>query len=170
MMLIFQTAQAGAMLLVPYYADRMWSKRAVLAASLVCTLAGVIALAVRPAALAVVASVLLGIGLGGGFSLGFVLIMDYTRTRYDGARFAAMVFLVAYVVAAFGPLAVGLLHDLTGGYRAGFIALAAVLAVQVAMVVPLRPGRTISDEPAARDSAGRRRPANWAHRRHGRRS
>jgi MFS transporter, CP family, cyanate transporter len=154
MMLIFQAVQGVAMLVVPACAHRMTSKRPVLAVSGLCTLGGVLALAVQPTAFAALASVLLGLGLGGGFSLGYVLIMDYAPTRLDAARLAAMVFLVSYVVASFGPLAVGLLRDVTGGYRAGFLALAAVQAVQLALAVHLRPGRSVSDEAGGPRSAG----------------
>jgi CP family cyanate transporter-like MFS transporter len=39
---------------------------------------------------------------------------------------------IGYVVAAMGPFAVGLLHDLTGGWTVPFLLLFAVLVVQCA--------------------------------------
>jgi CP family cyanate transporter-like MFS transporter len=145
MFVVFQAAQGLSMLLLPYFADRMPSKRPAVAASVICTVVGLFALAVAPAATALPATVLFGIGLGGGFSMGFILIVDCTRSKADAARLGAMVFLVAYAVAALGPLAVGLLHDITGGFRAGFLVMTSVGVVQLGLVVALRPGRTIAD-------------------------
>lgn len=146
MMIVFQVAQGLAMLTLPSLSDRLRSKRPLMAVSAVCALAGVVCLGLHPVATAYPATVLLGVGLGGGFSLGLVLIVDCTRSQTDAARLAALVFLLAYVVAAFGPLAVGLLHDVTGGFAAGFLVIAGVQAIQFVGLVPLRPGRTIADE------------------------
>ncbi|MCW2526340.1 MAG: major facilitator superfamily 1 [Pseudonocardiales bacterium] len=146
LMVLFQAAQAVSMLSLPYLCDRFRDRRPVLAASGICTLTGVFSLAIAPTTTAIPATILFGIGLGGGFSLAFVLLVDCTSTKEDAARLSAMVFLIGYLVAATGPLVVGLTHDLTGGFKLGYLVLSAVAVVNLALVFVLRPGRSLDED------------------------
>jgi MFS transporter, CP family, cyanate transporter len=103
-------------------------------------------LALAPGTTAVFDALSIGVGLGGGFAMGFILISDSTRSRSDAARLGAMVFLFGYGIASVGPLAVGWLHDVTGGFRVGYLTMAAVSVMQLVVVVQLRHGRHIGDE------------------------
>ena len=113
-----------------------------------------------PVGLAVPAMVLFGAGVGGGSTLGLVLIVDSTTSQADGARLAAMVLLVAFLAGALGPLVMGVLRDLTGGFTAGYSVMLGFSVLMLAATVLYRPGRTIEDAaPAVARSA-----AQQAHR------
>lgn len=72
---------------------------------------------------------LLGFGAGSGFPLGLLLLVDHAPDAAASARLSAMAFLIAYSVAAVGPVALGVLRDATGDYTAAFglVAVAALL-------------------------------------------
>ena len=136
--------QVVAMLVLPAITDRTRDRRPLLALALGSTALGLLCFAATPT-LAYVAAALVGLGVGGGFSLGLVLLVDVTTNRAEAARLAAMVFLLSYTFAALGPLLVGVLHDLTGGFAVGFWALFALSVAHLAVVPGLRPGRTVAD-------------------------
>jgi CP family cyanate transporter-like MFS transporter len=70
-----------------------------------------------------------------------VKLVDYAPSPAASARLSALVFLVSYSVASLGPFGFGALHDVTGGYSWPFGGLAALCAVQLALVPRQRPGR-----------------------------
>lgn len=76
---------------------------------------------------------LLGLGMGGNLSLALSIVTDLAPTPRESSAYTGMAFLVGYTLAALGPVALGRLTDLTGGYRAGFLVLGAV-GVATAMV------------------------------------
>ncbi|GIJ60786.1 MFS transporter [Virgisporangium aurantiacum] len=69
---------------------------------------------------------LLGLGMGGNLSLALSIVTDLAPTPREASAYTGMAFLVGYTLAALGPVALGRLTDLTGGYRAGFLVLGAV--------------------------------------------
>ncbi len=90
-------------------------------------------------------AVLLGIGLG-AFPLALVLIGLRAVTPRGTAELSALVQGWGYLLAATGPLTVGLLHDLTGGWRVPLTALLVGLVPKlVAGWVAASPGAV--DEP-----------------------
>jgi CP family cyanate transporter-like MFS transporter len=72
---------------------------------------------------------LLGLGLGGMFSMGLTLIVLRAENSAIAARLSGMAQGIGYLLAALGPLAVGFSRDLTGGWHA-----AAGLYVAIAVV------------------------------------
>ncbi|HWP20120.1 MAG TPA: CynX/NimT family MFS transporter [Burkholderiaceae bacterium] len=62
--------------------------------------------------------VFLGLGQGGQFSVAMLLIVLRSGDATTAARLSGMSQGVGYTLAAMGPLAVGVLHDLTGGWDA----------------------------------------------------
>ena len=91
--------------------------------------------------------VILGFGQGVGFATALSFIGLRASDSHVVARLSGMSQGVGYVIAALGPLAVGALHDATGGWTVPTLLL---LAVSVAMMVPgLGAGRerTIGAEP-----------------------
>jgi MFS transporter, CP family, cyanate transporter len=95
--------------------------------------------------LAWVGAVLFGLGIGGGFAVGLVLLVDVTRSRAEAARLSAMVFLLSYTFATLGPVLVGVLRDVTGGYALGFWCLTVAGFGLVAVVPFLRPSLDLLD-------------------------
>ncbi|GIJ72347.1 MFS transporter [Virgisporangium ochraceum] len=69
---------------------------------------------------------LLGLGMGGNLSLALTVVTALAPTPRAASAYTGMAFLVGYVLAALGPVALGRLTDLTGGYRASFLVLGAV--------------------------------------------
>jgi MFS transporter, CP family, cyanate transporter len=59
---------------------------------------------------------LLGLGYGVSFPLGLTLAVLRSRTPAEAAQLSAMSQSVGYCLAAAGPLAFGLLHDVSGGW------------------------------------------------------
>jgi CP family cyanate transporter-like MFS transporter len=140
--------QVVAMLILPALSDRTTDRRPLLFFAVGCTVIGLLFIAAAPGELAWPAVVLYGLGLGGGFAVGLVLLVDYTTSRTEAARLSAMVFLVSYTLASLGPVVVGALHDLTSGFAVAFWILFALSVVHLSVVRGLRPGRQISHDPA----------------------
>ena len=85
--------------------------------------------------------VVLGLGIGGLFSLVLTLPLDYSADTDQAGRLTAMTFFVGYVVAAVRPLAVGARRDATGGYAFPFVALATLRLGMLAVSPRFRPRR-----------------------------
>ncbi|MGN8276314.1 CynX/NimT family MFS transporter [Pseudomonas sp. SMV71] len=78
-------------------------------------------------------AILLGLGQGATFSLALTLIVLRSRDAHVAANLSSMAQGFGYTLASLGPFAVGVVHDLTGGWSAlgwifGLIGLGAVIA------------------------------------------
>lgn len=142
---VFQIVQLVAMLTLPWATDYLQDRRPLLAGTVVCTAVGVALLVLAPVPLAVPALCLFGVGVGGGSTLGLVLLGDTTRTQHDAARLNGMVMLVAYLAGAGGPALLGVLRDLTGSFTVGYVAVLVLTLLVLGTVPAFRPGRTIDD-------------------------
>jgi CP family cyanate transporter-like MFS transporter len=119
-------------LLAPIVAGRMTDQRVLVAGSAGLWVAGLAGVLAFPTTLTALWMVLMGIAQGAGFALALVLVVLRSP---DGARATAlsgMVQSVGYVVAATGPLALGALHDLTGGWDAVLVAMLAITGAMLA--------------------------------------
>jgi CP family cyanate transporter-like MFS transporter len=115
---------------------------AVAAASLVL---GYLGLILAPSTLTWLWVALIGIGPL-TFPLALVLINLRTRTHAGAVALSGFVQSVGYVVVAIGPLAVGLLHDATGGWTVPLLfLLASAVPLALAGAVVARP-RHFEDE------------------------
>ncbi|CAI3795582.1 putative transporter YycB [Pseudomonas sp. MM221] len=86
-------------------------------------------------------AVVLGLGQGGTFALALTLIVLRSKDAHVAANLSSMAQGVGYTLASMGPFAVGLVHDMTGGWAAvGWIF--AVLGVG-AIVFGLGAGRAL---------------------------
>ena len=63
-------------------------------------------------------AILLGLGQGGTFALALTLIVLRSKDAHVAANLSSMAQGVGYTLASMGPFAVGLVHDLTGGWGA----------------------------------------------------
>ncbi|WP_447771210.1 CynX/NimT family MFS transporter [Pseudomonas kilonensis] len=78
-------------------------------------------------------AILLGLGQGGSFSLALTLIVLRSRDAHVAANLSSMAQGFGYTLASLGPFAVGVVHDLTGGWSAlgwifGLVGLGAIIA------------------------------------------
>lgn len=125
----------------PALADRVRDRRPLVAAAVLCNVAGLTGIVLAPTAAPVPWILLLALGQGAGFALGLVKLVDYAPTPAASARLSALVFLVSYSTASVGPLVFGAVHDATGSFTAPFTVLLAVSLAQLVLVPRLRPGR-----------------------------
>ncbi|MDQ1618632.1 MAG: transporter, family, cyanate transporter [Actinomycetota bacterium] len=125
----------------PVLADRFRDRRPLVAASVGVGLAGLLGVILAPDAAPILWIALMGLGQGGGFSLGLVKLVDYAPTPAASARLSALAFLISYSTASLGPLLFGVLHDVTDSFTLPYTVLAGVLVVQLMLVPRLRPGR-----------------------------
>src|SRR5262249_37776110 len=70
---------------------------------------GLLSLALCPARFAVASISTSALGLGGAFTLGMMLPIDYTQTAEEANSWNAFVMTVGYLIAAAGPVLVGAL-------------------------------------------------------------
>jgi MFS transporter, CP family, cyanate transporter len=112
-------------------------------------IAGYAGLLLAPMTLTSLWTVLAGLG-GGGFPLVLTLFGLRSASPATAGALSGFAQAVGYLAAATGPLLVGLLHDLTGGWSApfGFLALTLVLMLVGAWLCS--PTRTVDDDLRAR--------------------
>jgi MFS transporter, CP family, cyanate transporter len=150
LLVLFQSAQVASMLCLPAVTDLTTDRRPVLALAALSTCVGLTMLIVAPVSLALPAVALTGLGVGGGATLGLVLVFDSVDTVTDGTRLTAMSLLVGNLLGAAGPVALGAVKDVTGSFRPGLIALLFVSIAGLFLVQRCRPGRRLyEDRPRA---------------------
>jgi CP family cyanate transporter-like MFS transporter len=134
-------AQVVSGLLGPALTDRVKDMRGLLLTSAGLGVVGFFGVFVAPLAVPWLWAPVIGMGQGSAFSLGLVLLVRYARTPEASARLSGMGFLVCYLVASVGPLAMGALSDATGTLTLTWLVLAAVGVAQGSLAVLLRPNR-----------------------------
>ncbi len=97
----------------PWLATRGRDQRGAIAAMLGLTIVGLLGCVYAPLGGVWGWAVLLGLGQGGAFSVALTLIVLRARNPQVTAALSGMAQGVGYTVAALGPLAVGILHDLS---------------------------------------------------------
>ncbi|MFI7856672.1 CynX/NimT family MFS transporter [Pseudomonas promysalinigenes] len=133
--------QLVSSLSAPWLATRGKDQRLAIVIVMLVTLAGLFGCLYAPISGLWGWAVLLGLGQGGTFALALTLIVLRSRDAHVAANLSSMAQGVGYTVASMGPFAVGLVHDLTGGWAAvGWIF--AVLGVG-AIIFGLGAGRAL---------------------------
>jgi CP family cyanate transporter-like MFS transporter len=114
-------------LLVPVVASRARDQRPAVAVTLLVFAAGLVGLLVAPTAAPAVWATLMGFAQGALLALAFLFFGLRSPDEAHAAQLAAMAQTVGYLVAAAGPLIVGVLRDATGGWTTPIAFLLAVL-------------------------------------------
>lgn len=117
---------------VPTLAGRMRSQRTLAVAVAALMGAGIAGLLVAPAAGAWVWAALIGVGQGGSVGLALTMMVLRTGDAHTSARLSGMAQTWGYLLAAVGPLALGVVHQTTGGWA---LPLTLMLAVCGALAV-----------------------------------
>ncbi|WP_245607334.1 MFS transporter [Pseudonocardia spinosispora] len=121
--------------------------------TLICGLVGLVGALVFPQPPIIGAwgwVVLNGIGAGASFALGLSIISWRSRDAASAGAVTGLALGIGYLTAAAAPLVMGLLLDLTGGFKVplGLLVAAALLQL-LATVLIGNPPRSVPDEPAA---------------------
>jgi CP family cyanate transporter-like MFS transporter len=136
---VLHLAQLATSLVLPALADLTRDRRPWLVGAVSCTVAGAFTLFAAPDGAPWLATIVLGFGLGGGFTLAMLLLADLAATPAVAGRLAAMSFLVCYSTAALAPVLVGALHATTGGYGLAFGVLVLIALAELTLATRFRP-------------------------------
>ncbi|SNS52277.1 MFS transporter, CP family, cyanate transporter [Noviherbaspirillum humi] len=117
----------------PAIATRMRDQRALILLMMGLSIAGLLGCMYAPVGQIWLWAVVLGLGQGGCFSVGTMLVVLRSPNNHVVGALSGMTQLVGYTMAASGPYIAGLLHDLTGGWdaTAGFFIAVGVLSMMV---------------------------------------
>lgn len=118
----------GGAFVGPLLANRRPTQHLPVALSAACAVGGAACLLIDAVALAVPAMVLYGLALGSALSLALTMIGLRSPDALHAAELSGMAQTVGYLVAAVGPLLVGLLYDLTDGWTAPLVLLLIAVA------------------------------------------
>ncbi|WP_194791428.1 CynX/NimT family MFS transporter [Pseudomonas sp. UFMG81] len=105
-------------LTAPWLATRGKDQRLAIVVVMLVTLAGLFGCLYAPIDGLWGWAVVLGLGQGGTFALALTLIVLRSSDAHVAANLSSMAQGVGYTLASMGPFAVGLVHDLTGGWNA----------------------------------------------------
>lgn len=120
-------------LTAPWLATRGKDQRIAILLAMSMTLAGLFGCLYAPLNGLWGWAIVLGLGQGATFSLALTLIVLRSRDAHVAANLSGMAQGIGYTVASMGPFAVGLVHELTGGWSAlgwifGVIGIFAIIA------------------------------------------
>ena len=105
-----------ASLVAPVLAARAPDQRRIVVAAVVLCVAGLLGLMIAPTAAPGLWMALLGLGQGAAIGLALTLIGLRTSDDHHASELSSMAQTVGYTLAAGGPVALGAVHDLTGGW------------------------------------------------------
>ncbi|WP_260196039.1 CynX/NimT family MFS transporter [Actinophytocola gossypii] len=138
MLFVYQMIGVVMSLVLPLVLRRLPDQRMIAAGGSVLAMAGYLGLLFAPE-LAPVWALVTGTGAGTLFFLALAFFSLRAADPRSSASLAGMGQAIGYLFAAVGPVAIGALHDATGGWRVPLAVLAGVAAVHT--VVGLRAGR-----------------------------
>ncbi|KAB1931742.1 MFS transporter [Micromonospora sp. ALFpr18c] len=132
-------------LLMPTVAGRLTSLRPLVLGLTTASTLAYLGLAIAPDGPALLWVTLLAIGQG-AFPMILTAIGLRARTAEGTVALSAFAQSTGYVIAALGPLSVGILYEITGGWTAPIGFLLAALAVQTAAGMAIARPRYVEDE------------------------
>jgi CP family cyanate transporter-like MFS transporter len=123
----------------PWLAMRGKDQSGAILILMACVLAGLLGCIFAPLGSIWPWAIMLGLGQGGSFSVALMLLVLRSPDAHVAASLSGMAQGVGYTLAAFGPLAVGLLHDATHDWIA--VAIFCGVVTVVAMIAGMLAGR-----------------------------
>ncbi len=137
----------------PIIVQRHGRAGALLLGSAVVSIVGTLGSLIVPLGGALPLTLLLGLGQGVSISLALYFIMARAGSPSIAGALSGMAQGVGYVIAALGPLAIGLLHTATGSWVGPFAVIAAITALTLVFGIFAARDRTIT--PLAGAATGR---------------
>jgi CP family cyanate transporter-like MFS transporter len=132
-------AEVMAGLAVSAWIGRFADRRKPLAAVLTMLICGLICLILAPLKLALLACLLLGIGIGALFPLSLIVAMDHLDDPAQAGMLAAFVQGGGYLIASFMPLLAGILRDRFASLTEAWIVMLAGAVVLLALALRFSP-------------------------------
>ncbi|WP_163513103.1 MFS transporter [Fodinicola acaciae] len=132
---VWAAAQLPSALLIPALAERRRRWRFWSAVALSSGVTGTLGALLLPGLAPWLWATLIGVGSGAGFPLGLAAVAWRSPDGAASAATSGFALGVGYTVAGLGPLLMGLLVDLTGGFPAAIAVLLAAAAVQAYAIV-----------------------------------
>jgi CP family cyanate transporter-like MFS transporter len=117
--------------LAPVLAHKMRDQRPAVAGCVALTAIGLTGILLAPSSTALVWVVVLGLGQGAALSLALLMIVLRAADDHTAARLSSMAQGFGYLLAAAGPLVMGLLHAATGGWDVPLVWLFALGGVEL---------------------------------------
>jgi CP family cyanate transporter-like MFS transporter len=136
---VMAVGQAFSALLLPVLAGKSTDRRPWLWLTLAMQAAGFAGLILQPGAAPLVLALLLGAGLGGSFSLTMIVALEHLPDPAEAGALSAMMQGGGFLIAAIPPWIVAVLHDMTGGFHAGWLLHLACVAIVTVLTLRLAP-------------------------------
>lgn len=125
-------AQIAATLTVPVHAGRARSQAPHVAAAALLTTAGYACVLLLPTTLPWLWMIVLGLGQGASIALALLIIAQRAPDPASVTALSAIAQSIGYVLAALGPVAIGLIHQVSGGWTVPLLAGIGVCLLQLA--------------------------------------
>jgi CP family cyanate transporter-like MFS transporter len=148
---LMNLGNAATALLVPVLAHRVRDQRPLVAVMAGASAAGLVGVWFAPLSTAAVWAIILGFGQGAALGLAIYFTTARACDPQTAGALSGFVQGAGYLVAAVGPLAIGLLHALSGSWTLPIVVLLAVVAGQLMVGWPAGRDRvlpTAGTEPA----------------------
>ena len=117
--------------LAPVLAHRMRDQRKAVAGCVALTAIGLSGVLLAPSSTALVWVVIMGLGQGAALSLALLMIVLRAEDDHTAARLSSMAQGFGYLLAAAGPLVMGLLHAATGDWDVPLVVLIGLCAAEL---------------------------------------
>jgi MFS transporter, CP family, cyanate transporter len=125
----------GGSFLTALAIGRLRDQQAVGFAAVGLTAGGLLGVLLAPSSGAVVWAVLLGLGLGSGFTLVLTVMVLRAPDAGHAAALSAMAQSVGYTLGAIGPIGIGALHDVSNGWHVPLIVLLVLSIPELALAL-----------------------------------
>ncbi|HVX37771.1 MAG TPA: cyanate transporter [Hyphomicrobium sp.] len=136
---VMAVCQAVSALIMPALASRSDDRRPWLWLTLAMQVVGFAGLAFLPETAPLAWAAIVGAGLGGCFALSMIVALDHLSDPAEAGALSALMQGGGFLLAAIPPWIVAVLHDLTGGFLAGWLLHLASVVVVIALTVRLAP-------------------------------
>lgn len=141
---IFQFASIPFTFIIPIIADKTKNQVLIAFISSLLIIIGLVGLLAGLSDLSILWIILLGAGNGSAFSLSMMFFTLRTRDGYEAAELSGMAQSFGYLLAAFGPVMVGGLQDISGSWTLPLALLAGVSVLMLLMGVASGKNKQIS--------------------------
>lgn len=136
---IFQFASIPFTFIIPVIADKMKNQVLIALVASGMIIVGILGLLAGLTQLTLLWIILLGMGNGSAFSLSMMFFTLRTKDGYQAAELSGMAQSFGYLLAAFGPVLVGGLQDITGSWTLPLLLV--TLAAAVMLITGIAAGK-----------------------------